>query len=254
MLDLLDSRIHTLNTTGERIGSFVLSHFRQKKLIINTKTDGSVVTQVDQEAEILARNTLLEQFPEDGFLGEEYGEIQGNSGYRWVVDPIDGTASFARGVPLFGTLIGLEHDGKPIAGLANLPALNESISAVVGQGVTYQSQDAKVSDTCLLRDAMICATSFDYFQQTKSEDAYSLLLQHAGSIRGWSDCFAFLLLCTGRIDAVVEPLLFPWDIVPWLPIIEEAGGRFSPFIQGGIASNHNLHDSLYDVLHANPTN
>ena len=253
MLDLLDSRIHTLNTTCERIGCFVLSHFRQKKLTINTKQDGSVVTQVDQEAELLARNSLLKQFPEDGFLGEEYGEIDGTSDYRWVVDPIDGTASFARGVPLFGTLIGLEYQGEPIAGAANLPAMHESIWAVTGQGVTYQHQHSKVSDTCSLENAMICTTSFDYFKQTKSEAMYKSLLQHAGSVRGWSDCYAFLLLCTGRIDAVVEPLLYPWDIVPWLPIILESGGRYSPIAQGGMASNHNLHDSLYDVLNANPT-
>jgi fructose-1,6-bisphosphatase/inositol monophosphatase family enzyme len=196
---------------------------------------------------------LLEQFPADGFLGEEHGEIQGNSGYRWVVDPIDGTASFARGVPLFGTLIGLEQEGEPIAGAANLPAINESISAVVGHGVSYKNI-AAVSDVSEIENAMICTTSFDYFKQTGNEHLHDTLLQHAGSTRGWSDCFAFLLLCTGRIDAVVEPLLHPWDIVPWLPIIQESGGRFSPIARGGFASNHNLHDSLYDVLHENPTN
>jgi histidinol phosphatase-like enzyme (inositol monophosphatase family) len=253
-MDLQHARINALNATSEAIGSFVLSNFRHKKLRINTKKDGSIVTEVDSEAEMLARSTLLDQFSEDGFLGEEHGEIKGSSGFRWVVDPIDGTTSFAKGVPLFGTLIGLEFEGKPIAGAANLPAIRESISAIVGNGVVYQNNGAKVSEVSSLKDALICTTSFDYYKQTNSENLHASLLKHSGSIRGWSDCFAFLLLCTGRIDAVVEPLLFPWDIVPWLPIIQESGGRFSPIAQGGIASNHNLHDSLYDALHDNSTN
>ncbi len=253
-MDLHNARIDALNSTAESIGSFVFSQFDQKKLTFSTKTDGSIVTKVDQEAELRARDLLLTQYPDDGFLGEEHGEIAGSSGYRWVVDPIDGTASFARGVPLFGTLIGLELEGEAIAGAANLPALDESISAVVGQGVKYKNQRTTVSDTSSLENAMICTTSFDYYKQTNSEQIHRLLLQHAGSIRGWSDCFAYLLLCTGRIDAVVEPLLFPWDIIPWLPIIRESGGKYSPIAQGGIASNHNLHDSLYHALHENTTN
>ena len=247
-MDLQNARIDAMNTTIEHVGSFVFSHFYKKILAFDTKNNGSAVTAVDLEAELLARDLLLSQFPEDGFLGEEHGEIEGSSGYRWVVDPIDGTTSFARGVPLFGTLIGLEHNGRPIAGAANMPAIGESISAVVGGGLTYQNINAKVSDTSPIQEALICTTSFDYYKQTHSEQIHANLLKHAGSMRGWSDCFAYLLLCTGRIDAVVEPLLFPWDIIPWLPIIQEAGGRYSPFAQGGIASNHNLHDALYQVL------
>jgi len=253
-MDLHNARIDALNSTVVRIGSFVFSHFHQKKQTFSIKSDGSIVTAIDREAELQARDLLLELFPSDGFLGEEHGEIKGSSGYRWVVDPIDGTASFARGVPLFGTLIGLEFEGNAIAGAAHLPAIDESISAVVGQGVTYNNQEASVSDTTFLEDAMICTTSFDYYKQTSSEQIHANLLNHAGSIRGWSDCFAYLLLCTGRIDGVVEPLLFPWDIIPWLPIIQEAGGKYSPISRGGVASNHNLHDSLYHALHDNITN
>jgi histidinol phosphatase-like enzyme (inositol monophosphatase family) len=253
-VDLQNTRIDAMNTTIEHVSSFVFSHFDQKKLTFDVKNDGSIVTEVDKEAELLARESILRQFPEDGFLGEEYGEIDGTSGYRWVVDPIDGTASFARGVPLFGTLIGLEFNGEAIAGSANLPAIGESISAVVGEGVQYKDRKAQVSEISTLKEAMICTTSFDYYTQTNSEQIHENLLKHAGSIRGWSDCFAYLLLCTGRIDAVVEPLLFPWDIIPWLPIIQESGGKYSKIASGGVASNHNLHDSLYHVLHDNITN
>lgn len=231
------------------VSAFVLSHFLEQNFTISSKIDGSEVTDVDIEAEMMARKLLLGAFPEDSFLGEEGDEVTGTSKYRWVVDPIDGTASFVRGVPLFGTLIGLEYDGEAIAGVASLPALEETISAVIGEGVTYQDKTvASVSTTSLLREAMICTTSYDYFKQTRSETLYAELLGCGSSLRGWSDCYGYLLLCTGRIDAVVEPLLCPWDIIPWLPIIKESGGKFTPIAKGGIASNHNLHDTLCHAL------
>ncbi|MBC8200466.1 MAG: histidinol phosphate phosphatase [Planctomycetes bacterium] len=252
-MDVATKRIHVLHATGRDVSAFVLSHFLTQNFTISSKLDGSVVTNVDTEAELMARQLLLEAFPEDGFLGEEHGEIHGKSGYRWVVDPIDGTASFARGVPLFGTLIGLEYEGIPIAGFVCLPALGETISAVVGEGVIHQgTKCAGVSSVAALEDAMICTTTYDYYKQTNTEPLYQKLLEVSGSLRGWSDCYAYMLLCTGRIDAVVEPLLFQWDIVPWLPIIEEAGGNYSPIASGGIASNHTLHNALCHALSCAP--
>ena len=242
-----------LNTTSDLVSAFVLSHFLDNNFIISTKKDGSVVTSVDTEAEILAKETILGSFPEDGFLGEEHGEVLGKSGFRWVVDPIDGTASFTRGVPLFGTLIGLEYMGEPVAGVANMPAMHETISAVIGDGVMYQGNlIGGVSSTSSIKKAMVCTTSYDYYKQTNAQSLYSNLLQCECSIRGWSDCYGYMLLCTGRVDAVVEPLLQPWDIIPWLPIIQEAGGKYSTIARGGIASNANLHDSLCHALSCTP--
>jgi histidinol phosphatase-like enzyme (inositol monophosphatase family) len=253
-MDAYSSRLQAMNTTAGDVSAFVLSRFLAQNFNISSKKDGSEVTTADIEAELMARERLLQAFPSDGFLGEEHGEVIGSSGFRWIVDPIDGTASFARGVPLFGTLIGLEFNGEPIAGVASLPALEENISAVVGGGLRHQgSKGTGVSSVATLENAMVCTTSYDYFKQTKSESLYSNLLSCGCSLRGWSDCYGYMLLCTGRIDAVVEPLLFPWDIIPWLPIIKEAGGKYSQIARGGIASNHNLHNTLYDALHDNIT-
>ncbi len=253
-MDAHSSRIKALFDTTDRVAAFVLTQYLSQNIAISRKLDGSEVTNVDIEAENIARECIESLFPDDGFLGEESSEVQGASEYRWVVDPIDGTASFARGVPLFGTLIGLEYRKKPIAGMASLPALGESISAVIGNGALYNNTPTKVSETDDLQDAMICTTSFDYYRQTSSESLYKKLLECAGSTRGWSDCYGYLLLCTGRIDCVVEPLLHPWDITPWLPIITESGGRFTPIAKGGVATNANLHETLYHALHDDITN
>jgi histidinol phosphatase-like enzyme (inositol monophosphatase family) len=248
-MDMQSKRFTLLNTTAERVSAFVASQFFSKNFTVSIKNDGSELTTVDVEAENLAKKLILEAFPEDGFLGEEDGEIKGTSEFRWVVDPIDGTASFARGVPLFGTLIGLEHKGEAIAGAAHLPVMGEVISAVLFGGVEYQGKNsAAVSTTDSLDESMVCTTSYDYYKQTDSELLYSNLLSSGCSLRGWSDCYAYMLLCTGRIDGVVEPLLKPWDIIPWLPIIKETGGKYSPIAKGGIASNAIVHDALYHAL------
>jgi histidinol phosphatase-like enzyme (inositol monophosphatase family) len=252
-MDAAAKRIQVLHATGHDVAAFVLSHFLTQNFTISSKSDGSDVTNVDIEAELMARQLLLEAFPEDGFLGEEHEEIHGTSGFRWVVDPIDGTASFARGVPLFGTLIGLEQNGKPVAGIATLPALDETISASVGEGVIHNGKcGLNVSTTASLQGAMVCTTSYDYYKQTHSESLYKNLLECGCSLRGWSDCYAYMLLCTGRIDAVVEPLLYPWDIIPWLPIIKESGGVYSEVAMGGIATNANLHNALCHALSCAP--
>ena len=253
-MDARSPRIQALFDTTNHVAAFVLKRYLTNNFAIASKADGSEVTEVDVQAENLAQEMFLSNFPEDGFLGEEGGEHTGTSAYRWVVDPIDGTASFVRGVPLFGTLIGLEKHGKPIAGMAVLPALDESISAIIGQGAVHNGSPSQMSSIDNLEAALICTTSFDYFKQTGSEDLHAKLLACAGSTRGWSDCYAYLLLCAGKIDGVVEPLLRPWDIIPWLPIIAESGGRYSPIARGGIATNAKLHNTLYHTLHDDITN
>ena len=253
-MEKVQFRLQALMSTTNAVATFVLSHFQSGKFEHSIKTDGSDVTNIDLEAELMAKELLLQAFPDDGFLGEEHDECGGSSEFRWIVDPIDGTTSFIRGVPLFGTQIGLEQGGNPIAGCVVMPAIDETIHAVIGEGVWHNNQPAAVSSTHALADALVCTTSFDYYKRTSSVERFHQLLNTEVSVRGWSDCYAFMLLCTGRVDGVVEPLLFPWDIIPWLPLIQESGGKFTSIGQGGLATNQKLHDSLYDVLNANITN
>ncbi|MDP6479060.1 MAG: inositol monophosphatase family protein [Phycisphaerales bacterium] len=240
----------------------VMSHFRQRRGDADEKPDGSPVTIADLEAETCIRSGILATFPDDAIIGEEHGRENGTSGFTWVIDPIDGTVSFMHGVPLFGTLIGIEHDGLPVAGCMHFPALDETAWAAKGGGAWHQigaSEPCRVhvSTTVRLAEAMVCTTSFDYFRNERWEDAHERLAHASGRTRGWSDCYGELLLVTGRIDAVVEPVLNPWDISAIIAVLQEAGGRFTDWqgkqenrscVSPGLASNGRIHDELLRVL------
>ena len=253
-MDTHHVRSQSLIATVKEVSSFVLSHFLDPNFTKRIKEDGSIVTSIDCEAEEMAKGIILSRFPDDSILGEESGTCEGTSSYRWVIDPIDGTASFARGVPIFGTQIGLECCGEPITGAIAMPATGDFIYAMKGAGAFHNELPCKMSEQSLLNKLMVSTTSYDYFEQTQSTQLHKVLVESGVSTRGYSDCFGFMLLCTGKVDAVVEPLLHPWDIIPWLPIIHEAGGEFSPIAKGGFASNQKVHGLLYDVLNANITN
>ena len=253
-MDANHDRFQALIATVKEVSSFVLSHFLDPNFKKMTKEDGSIVTSIDSAAEEMAKELLLSRFPDDSILGEETGERSGTTSYRWVIDPIDGTASFARGIPLFGTQIGLECCGEAVAGAIDMPATGDFISAIKGSGAFHNELPCKVSEQNSLDELMVSTTSYDYFEQSQSMKLHEALVKSGMSTRGYSDCFGFMLLCTGRVDAVVEPLLHPWDIIPWLPIIHESGGEFSPIAKGGFASNQKVHGLLYDVLNANITN
>ena len=255
-------RLEYARILADAAGDVILSHFNGHRIAAETKPDGSPVTIADKTAEILIRQGIGDRFADDALLGEEHGTEPGTSGYTWVIDPIDGTVSFMHGVPLFGTLIGIEHDGLPVAGVMHFPALDETVWAAKGGGAWHQVGADEpcrihVSTTDRLADAMVCTTSFDYFRGEQWEDVHGRLAHAAGRTRGWSDCYSELLLVTGRIDAVVEPVLNPWDIIAIIAVLQEAGGQFTDWqgeqenrscVSPGLASNGQIHDELLRVL------
>jgi histidinol phosphatase-like enzyme (inositol monophosphatase family) len=206
------------------------------------------------------RDGIRAAFPEDAVLGEEFGLTEGPSGYRWVLDPIDGTTSFIHGVPLYGTLIAVEREGRPVAGVIHMPALDETAYASLGHGAWHQRAGgapvpAHVSATESLSRAMVVTTSLDYFPSRAAHDAWLAIRARACATRGWSDCYAFLLVATGRADAAVEPSVKVWDVSAVRPIIEEAGGRFSDWSGRAdatapmcVVSNGRIHAELLDLL------
>lgn len=258
----LAARLDLAMTLADQSAELIMTHFGNTRIEADTKSDGSPVTEADRGAETLMRRAIQSHFGDDGMLGEEHGTESGTSGYTWVIDPIDGTVSFMHGVPVFGTLIGIEHEGVPVAGVINFPALDERAWGMAGAGAwhrigTAAPQQAHVSQTASLKDAMVCTTSFDFFRNEPWEDAYVALAKASHRTRGWSDCHNELLLITGRIDAVVEPVLKPWDISAIIAVLHEAGGYFTDWHgehpncscnSPGLASNHALHAPLIEVL------
>lgn len=261
----LDARLRLAVGAAEEAGAVCLRHFRRAGLGVETKGDGSPVTVADREAERTIRAAVERAFPDDGLLGEELGKTAGRSGFRWIIDPIDGTASFVAGVPLFGTIIGVDcaapgAPARPLVGVIHMPALGESLWAARGCGCTYRGPDgvqspARVSTRERIDRARFCTTSVDYY---RTEDRRRLLLDLCAAFaseRGWGDCYAHLLVATGRVDCAVDPVLSPWDIAGVVPIIEEAGGRWTDwqgevdhFAPTGVSSNGVLHEGVVALL------
>jgi histidinol phosphatase-like enzyme (inositol monophosphatase family) len=233
-----------------------LRHYRTV-LAVRTKKDGSPVTIADQEAEEAARAWIAAHFPEDGILGEELGEQEGTSGRRWIVDPIDGTKSFVRGVPLWGSLVALVEGEKVLAGAAYFPAVEELVVAGAGEGCWWNGARAQVSRTGTLAGATVLITDERRFRSAAARDGWRTLIGEADVARGWGDCFGYLLVATGRAEAMVDPIVNPWDTACFQPIIEEAGGVFTDisgqktaFGASAIATNAALATAVRDYFSA----
>jgi histidinol phosphatase-like enzyme (inositol monophosphatase family) len=229
-----------------RLAGAIAMEYFQTDVAVERKGDRSPVTIADRRAEQELRQLILSQYPDDGVLGEEFGETSGSSGWRWILDPIDGTQSFVRGVPMFGVLIGAECHREAVLGVAYLPALNEMVYAAKGHGCWWfpagQPSDApprraRVSSIASLADGLLLTTSYEYFQKAGRTPVYERLMQ-AGRTRGWSDCYAHVLVATGRAEAAFEPIMSIWDNAPFLPIVSEAGGTFTDW--QGKATIHTL--------------
>jgi histidinol phosphatase-like enzyme (inositol monophosphatase family) len=223
----------------EQAGRLALGHFGTA-LTVEYKDDRSPVTIADRGAEEALRETLGAAFPADGMLGEELGATDGTSGRRWIVDPIDGTQSFIRGVPLWGVLVGLEDRGECVLGVVALPALGDTLWAVRGGGAFVNGVPARVSHVTALADATVLTSDAGPQHFGDKHAGFQRLLGRVARHRGWGDCYGYALVATGRAEIMLDPLMNPWDAAAVKPIIEEAGGTFcawdgTPTIHGGSA-------------------
>jgi histidinol-phosphatase len=253
--NLHDNRLITMIEVAQAAGQHTLKYFRSEKLVVDAKSDESPVTVADREAEQLVRALLAKKFPDDTLQGEEFAEQQGTSQYRWIVDPIDGTKSFICGVPLYSTLLALECDGQPLGGVIYIPALGEIIVAGVGQGSWYRTNDeapwrkAMVSQKQHVREAIFVTSEVKTFDKRGSGDAYKRLERATWITRSWGDGYGYLLVATGRADIMVDPICNPWDVAGMLPIMTEAGGKFTDW-QGKISSRSGEGVGSNGILHA----
>ena len=248
LADLLGVAVEAAEAAGRRTLDWLGSGVRA-----DTKADGTPVTVADRESERVLREAILRAFPDHAILGEEQGEIGGPSPYRWVLDPIDGTKSFVAGVPLYGVLVALEVRGDPQVGVIHMPALGETVAAARGLGCRWNGRPARVSTTARVEDALLCTTSERAGRRRSA--GFTSLAESVLRTRGWGDCYAYALVATGRADIAIDPQMSVWDCAALVPVIEEAGGRFTDWrgarrADGGdaVATNGVLHESVLELL------
>lgn len=258
------ARLDVALALGREVGDATLRYFQRHDLAVELKGDGSPVTEADKLAESIIRKRVAIEFPRDGVLGEEEGEKPGTSGYRWIIDPIDGTRPFTRGIPTFGNLIGVEQragdTARIVAGVAGFPALHELFWGAENAGAWWQSVRTdpirlRVSRQRVMAEAVIDSLSPQSFMKAERWAAYERLARETRRLRSWSDAYSFALVSAGRIDGAVDFGAKIWDVAPFGIIMKEAGGaitcwRGSDSLTTGtyIASNGALQKSLLEIV------
>ncbi|MHA2208244.1 MAG: inositol monophosphatase family protein [Candidatus Thorarchaeota archaeon] len=232
----------------------ITSEFFLGSMDVDTKTADTPVTEADRMAEVYIRERIEETYPSHSILGEEAGEKGRVSDYRWIIDPIDGTQSFIRGVPLYTVLIALEVRGEPLVGVIHNPPLQETVAGATGVGCFYNGAPCQVSSTSELEKAWVQVT--DYADLVRRRPKFTKrLLEGSYSCRTWGDAYGYLLVATGRVDVMIDPIMKIWDIAPLKPIISEARGVFTdldgtPNAKGdsSIACNNTLHKQIMRLV------
>ena len=209
-----------------RAGRITLSYYN-KGIRHDLKQDESPVTAADQATEEFIRGEIERTYPTHAIVGEEFGEKAGEGNpFRWIVDPIDGTKSFMKGVPFYSVLIALEIEGQSRLGVVCFPALDEILSAADGLGCWWNGKRAHVSEVSELKQAVFLYTSWSGFRTTKRLKALERLHKECFFGRGWGDAYGYHMVATGRAEAMFDPTANVWDVAPFPAIFREAGGFF----------------------------
>lgn len=212
-------------------GDFIRPFFGRHDLIVEAKADDSPVTLADRGAEELMRRLINQAYPSHGIIGEELGSENAGAEFVWVLDPIDGTKSFITGVPLFGTLIALLHDGQPVLGSIHQPILKQLL---IGDGrvTTLNGVVAHCRGTTHIEEATLLTS--DPLNPAKYQNGarYDSLAGRAKLVRTWGDAYGYLLVASGWADVIMDPIMNPWDIAALIPVIRGAGGTITDW-QGG---------------------
>lgn len=249
--------IHTAQVAGQH----TLKYFGSADLMVDSKSDSSPVTIADRESETIVRERIAERFSLDAIAGEEHDDTDGTSGYRWTVDPIDGTKSFICGVPLYSTLLALEYNDQPLGGVIVLPALRETIAAAIGHGCFKQRgtsgwQTTHCRSPQSLADAVFVTSQVSTFSRRDADAVYREIEKRAKFTRTWGDGYGYAMIATGRADLMIDPECNAWDVAAILPILTEAGGRFTDWkgaatVRGGDGigtGGGELHDEVLDIM------
>ena len=247
---LLDAAAALARATGD----VAMRHFRSN-IAVEFKRDGSPVTIADREAEQRARAWVEARFPDDGVLGEEFGESKPGARRRWIIDPIDGTKSFVRGVPLWGSLVAVAEGERVLAGAACFPPVDELVAAAPGLGCWWNGARCRVSTVAELGAATLLTTDDRFPGNTGRKARFDALAQRVAVSRSWGDCYGYLLVATGRAEVMVDDVVSAWDAAGWPPcgtagggVFTEGRGRPTAFGGSAIATNAALADAARAVL------
>jgi myo-inositol-1(or 4)-monophosphatase len=247
-----ESAIGFLEHLARVAGEVILPYFRHADLKVEQKGDATPVTVADRRAEEVMREMIAQRHPGHGILGEEYGAENPDAEFVWVLDPIDGTKSFIAGVPLFGVLIGLLQGGRPLAGCIYQPVLEEMCLGGGGR-TTLNGRPVRVREGVPLERALLLGTDPAGVEAHQDYGAFERLRRSAGLFRTWGDCYGYLMVASGRADAMLDPVLNPWDLLPLIPVIEGAGGRITgwdggPAQDSAVAAAPGLHPEVISIL------
>lgn len=238
---------------ANKIAADVIMPLYHAGIAAELKADRTLVTAADKNAELAIREFLAREVPGHGIVGEELGETGGDGRYRWILDPIDGTASFVRHVPLFGTLVALERDGVPLIGVIGCHGAGETAYGATGLGAYIDGARIRVSDVGSLDQALVnvgSTTALDRYHP----GSLQRLASRARWVQTWGDCYGYLMVASGRAEAMLDPVMSLWDVAALFPVITEAGGRITTWEgedvvgESAIASNGALHDAILEAV------
>ena len=224
-MNLGEALLESATEIAERAGNLALSYFRQK-ILIEMKENMTPVTVADKKTEELIRYEIGQRYPDHGILGEEFENSGLDREFVWTIDPIDGTRSFIRGIPLWGTLLGLLHKGNPVLGVMVLPALDEVYSAGHGMGAFCNGVQIHASPVRTVESAIVSSGDVSCFESAGKSKLLTILQERAELCRGYTDCFGHAMVARGAIDAMIDPLISVWDVAPLAVIVKESGGAY----------------------------
>jgi len=232
----------------------VIGKYFRTEISVELKNDNSPVTIADKKAEQVMRELIMKQYPDHGIFGEEFGEINKDAEYTWILDPIDGTKSFICGAYSFGTLIGLLKNGQPIIGVYNHPIFNDFL---IGDNLETRinGETTFIRNCSELNKAVLLTTDHLNIEKYQDIEKFNQLIKNVKLYRNWGDCYGYYLLATGYADIMIDPIMSPWDLLPLIPIIKGAGGVISDYqgndpVKGksAVASSPHIHSEIISLL------
>jgi histidinol phosphatase-like enzyme (inositol monophosphatase family) len=229
-------------------GEIIAPLYRDPGLVVHHKSDGSPVTEADRRAEAVMREMISARYPSHGIMGEEMGTESADAEFVWVLDPIDGTISFTAGCPLFATLVGLLHHGRPVLGMIHQP-ITRQLCLGDGDVTLLDGQPVRVRPVDALSDAVLLTTDLENIGRYQDAAGFERLRRQCKLVRTWGDAYGYLLLATGRADVMLDPIMNPWDVLPLVPVVRGAGGVITDW-RGNDASSGSSAVAAAPAIHA----